>query len=183
MSFEARLLATAREATGDDTIQDVADFQPKGTAGASMAGAVAGAAIGDAAVGGDGWGDAIARGAGVAGGMAAGQAAAGVSRHLPHHIVVAVSPSEVYLLGMKGSGWSPHLDPFAKIDRDKLGVEMHQRISVRTVVLEDLETESKFPLEVGRLNFYHGKALVELLMMSESHLDEEPTEDELAPLV
>jgi len=33
------------------------------------------------------------------------------------------------------------------------------------------------------LNFYRGTALVELLMMSESHLDEEPTEEELAPLV
>jgi hypothetical protein len=35
MSFETKLLAAAREATGDDTIHDVADFQPKGSAGSS----------------------------------------------------------------------------------------------------------------------------------------------------
>ena len=42
---------------------------------------------------------------------------------------------------------------------------------------------TKFALEVPRLNFFHGKALVELLMMSESYHDEESTEDELAPSV
>jgi hypothetical protein len=62
-----------------------------------------------------------------------------------------------------------HVDPLAKIDRDQLGVEIHQRVSVRTVVLEDLETGHKFPLEVKRLNFYHAKAMVELLMLSDAH--------------
>jgi hypothetical protein len=68
-----------------------------------------------------------------------------------------------------------------KIDRDSLGTEVHQRVSVRTVVLEDLNSGEKFQLEVSRLNFYHRKALVELLMMSEPYHDEEPAEDELAP--
>jgi hypothetical protein len=77
---------------------------------------------------------------------------------------------------MRAMGY--HVDPLAKIDRDKLGVEIHQRISVRTVVLEDLETGHKFPLEVKRLNFYHAKAMVELLMMSEAHLEVEVEEEE-----
>lgn len=181
MGFEANLLAEARRATGDDTIQDVADFQPKGTMGAAMAGAAAGSVIGDAAVGGDGWGDAIAQSVGAVGGATAGAAAVSGSRHLPHHMAVAVSPSEVYLFRMKGSGWSPHLEPLGKIDRDKLGVEVHQRITVRTLVLEDLESGAEFKLEVTRLNFFHAKALIELLMMSESHHDDEPAEAEPSP--
>lgn len=183
MGFEANLLAAAREAVGDDTIQDVADFQPKGTMGAAAAGAVAGGVVGDAAVGGDGWGDAFAQAAGTAGGAVAGGAAVGLARGLPHHMAVGVSPSEVYLFRFTGSGWSPHLDPLAKIDRDKLGVEVHQRVTVRTLVLEDLESGAKFQLEVTRLNFFHAKALIQLLMMSEADHDEEPTEDEVASLV
>jgi|GEM_PF-610650 hypothetical protein len=180
MSLEAKLIAAAKAATGDDTIHDVAEFEPKGTAGATVAGAVAGGVLGDAAVGGDGWGDAVGQGVGMAGGIAAGQTAVGLSKHLPPHVCVAVSPSEVYLLGMSGFRFK-HLDPIAKIDRDKLGVEVHQRVSVRTLVLEDLETGAKFPLEVSRLNFYHGKALVELLMMSPEHHDPELADGEAAP--
>lgn len=51
-------------------------------------------------------------------------------------------------------------------------------MSVCTVVLEDLETEHKFPLEAPRLNFYHAKAMVELLMMSDEHHEEEVEEEE-----
>ena len=80
---------------------------------------------------------------------------------------------------MSGFGFK-HLDPIAKIDRDNLGVEMHQRLSVRTLILEDLDTGAKFPLEVSRLNFYHGKAMVQLLLISEEHHDEELDEAEYA---
>lgn len=178
MGFEANLLAEARRAAGDDTIQDVADFQPKGTMGAAAAGALAGSVVGDAAVGGDGWGDVVGQTAGTIGGAAAGAAAVSLSRNLPHHMAVAVSPSEVYLFRMKGSGWSPHLEPLAKIDRDRLGVEVHQRVTVRTLVLEDLESGAQFKLEVTRLNFFHAKALIQLLMMSDEHHEEEPAENE-----
>ena len=171
MSKEEKLMRAAIEATADATIIDVAEFNPKGSAGASAAGAAAGSLAGGAATGGDSWG----RAAGTAGGLAAGRAMMGMSKDLPPRICVAVSPKEVYLLGMKAYGY--HVDPIAKIDRDKLGVEVHQRVSVRTVVLEDLETGHKFPLEVKRLNLYHAKAMVELLMMSEEHHEEE-VEDE-----
>ncbi|MGB5433204.1 MAG: hypothetical protein WBO21_09350, partial [Acidimicrobiia bacterium] len=57
-------------------------------------------------------------------------------------------------------------------------VEVHQRVSVRTIVLEDLETGHKFPLEVKRLNFYHAKAMVGLLMMSEEHHEEEDEDED-----
>ena len=101
----------------------------------------------------------------------------GIGKDLPPRICVAVSPNEVYLLGMKAMGY--HVEPIAKIHRDNLGVEVHQRVSVRTVVLEDLETGHKFPLEVKRLNLYHAKAMVELLMMSDEHHEEETEDEEL----
>jgi len=68
------------------------------------------------------------------------------------------------------------LDPVAKIHRDELGVEVHQRVTVRTVVLEDLETGNKFPFEAPHLNFYSAKAMVALLMMSKEHHEEEVEE-------
>lgn len=173
MSKEAKLMKAAIEATGDDSINDVAEFQPKGTAAATGAGAAAGSMAGGAASGGNNWGSAF----GVAGGAAAGKALVGLGKDLPPRICVAVSPTEVYLLGMKTYGY--HVDPLAKIDRNKLGVEVHQRVTVRTVVLEDLETGHRFPLEAPKLNFYHAKAMVELLLMSEDHHEKEVEEEEL----
>jgi len=173
MSKEEKLMNAAIAATGDELITDVAEFNPKGSAGASAAGAAAGSLAGGATTGGSGWGKSL----GAAGGMAAGRAFMGIGEDLPPRVCVAVSPDEVYLLGMNAMGY--HVDPLAKIDRSQLGVEIHQRVSVRTVVLEDLETGHKFPLEVKRLNFYHAKAMVELLMMSEAHQEEEVDNDEL----
>lgn len=163
MSKEDKLLKAAVEVTGDDTIIDVAEFNPKGSAGASAAGAAVGSLVGEAATGDSGWGQSI----GSVGGLAAGRAVMGLSKDLPPRICVAVSPDNVYLLGMHAVGY--HVDPLAKIDRDKLGVEVHQRVSVRTVVLEDIETGNRFPLEVKRLSFYHAKAIVGLLMLGDEH--------------
>ena len=172
MSKEEKLMAAAIEATGDTTISDVAEFQPKGTAAATGAGAAVGSLAGGAATDSN-WGSAI----GATGGMAAGKALLGVGKDLPPRICVAISPSEVYLLGMKAYGY--HVDPIAKIDREKLGVEVHRRMTVRTIVLEDVETGHKFPLEAPRLNLYHAKAMVELLMMSDAHIEEEVEDEEV----
>lgn len=170
MSKEEKLMAAAIEATGDDGISDVAVLQPKGTAAATGAGAAAGSLVGGGTAG--DWGSAF----GAAGGAAAGKTLLGMGKDFPPRICVAISPSEVYLFGMKTHGTS--LDPLAKIDRDKLGVEVHQRMTVRTIVLEDLETGHQFPLEAPKLNFYHAKAMVELLKMNEEHYDEEVEEVE-----
>lgn len=177
VSKEEKLMKAAIEATGDNTISDVAEFHPKGSAGATFAGAAAGSLAGGAATGGNTWGQSF----GATGGAAAGRALMGMSKDLPPRICVAISPDEIYLFGMKAYGY--HVDPIAKIDRDKLGVEIHQRVSVRTVVLEDLETGHKFPLEAPKLNFYHAKAMVELLMMSEEHHEEEVEEEEMEEAV
>jgi hypothetical protein len=172
LSKEEKLMKAAIESTGDDTIVDVAEFMPKGSAAATGAGAAAGSLAGGGATG-SGWGSAI----GTAGGAAAGKAMLGIGKDLPPRICVAVSPTDVYLLGMKAHGY--YVEPLAKIDRARLGVEVHQRVTVRTVVLEDIETGHRFPLEAPRLNFYHAKAIVELLMMSDGHQEEEVDEDEV----
>ena len=170
MSKEEKLMKAVVEVTGDDSIMDVAEFQPKGTAAATGAGAAAGSLAGGAATDSN-WGTAI----GTTGGAAAGRALLGIGKDLPPRICVAISPAEVYLLGMKAYGY--HVEPIAKIHRDKLGVEVHQRMTVRTVVLEDIETGNKFPLEAPRLNVYHAKAMVQLLMMSDEHHEEEADDD------
>ena len=172
MSKEEKLMKTAIAVTGDESINDVAEFFPKGAAEASAAGLVAGAAVGGAVTGGDSGGSS----AGAVGGWAATRAAMGLTGDLPSRICVAVSPDEVYLLRMRPVGY--HVEPFARIVRDNLGVEVHTRLSVRTVILEDHETGYKFPLEAPRLSFYHAKTMIELLMLSDQHHDEEPEDPE-----
>lgn len=174
MSFEQKLLDAAVAATGDDTIIDVAEFAPKGSAAARGAGAAVGSIAGSE-IGGDGWGEAIGSALGTVGGAVAGDAAVSAGRHLPARICVAATPTDIYLLAMPKVGVA-ELDPFAKLSRDKLGVEVHQRATVRTVVLEDLETGAQFPMEASRLSVYHAKAMVKLLMLDEEHHEPEPVE-------
>lgn len=178
MSHERRLRAAAIEATQDESIIDVAEFAPKGSAAARGLGAAVGSIAGDAVGGDDGWGDALGKSVGALGGAVAGDAAASAARDLPARICVAASPTDVYLLAMPKIGVS-HLAPFAKLSRTKLGVEVHQRASVRTVVLEDMETGIQFPMEAPRVNLYHAKAMVELLMLSGTHHDGESGGDPL----
>lgn len=170
MSHEEKLRAAAIEATGDESVIDVAEFAPKGSAVARGLGAAAGSLVGDAVGGDDGWGDALASSLGALGGALAGDAATSVSRKLPARICVAASPTDVYLLAMPKVGLG-RLEPLVRLSRDRLGVEVHQRTSVRTVVLEDMETGARYPMEAPRINFYHAKAMVELLMLSEGYQD------------
>jgi hypothetical protein len=51
-------------------------------------------------------------------------------------------------------------------------------MTVRTIVLEDLETGHQFALEAPKLNFHHAKAMVELLKVNEEHYEDEVEEEE-----
>ena len=53
MSREEKLIQAVIAATGDESIIDVAEFNPKGSAGATAAGAAAGSVAGGAATGGN----------------------------------------------------------------------------------------------------------------------------------
>ena len=162
MWSEKKLSATAVEVTGDDSIIDVALLQPRGAAAARGTGAAAGSVAG----GDNTWGSAVGAGAGAAG----AQALAAAASELPLNTCVAITPSMVYLLGLPMGG-----EPYAiaQIDRDKLGVEVHQRLTVRVVILEDSESGHQYELEAMRVNRHHAKALIELLMLSADHHDDE----------
>lgn len=180
MSAESRLRDAAAEATGDDSIIDVAEFRPRGSAAAAFGGAAAGGLVGGAVEREGSWGSSVGGGIG----YAAGREAQARASDMPKYVGVAVSESEVYLLEIPYGFWSKKPEEaraFAKIDRDKLGVEVHQRVNVRVVVLEDLDTGHKFELEAERLNRYHAKALIELLKVSDQHHEpDEPREDKTA---
>jgi hypothetical protein len=83
----------------------------------------------------------------------------GIGRDLPPRIVVAISATEVRLLGMKAYGY--HDDPIAKIDGEKLGVEVHQRMSVPKTPLVggDAEMVSVRPAIGGRCFLLTGLAI------------------------
>lgn len=162
MYSEKKLRAIARDLTGDESIMDVALLQPRGAAAARGAGAAAGSLAG----GDNTWGSAVGVGAGAVG----GQALAAAASELPLNTCVAITPTTVYLVGLPMGGEAYVI---AQIDRDRLGVEVHQRLAVRVVILEDGETGHRYELEAMRINRHHAKALIELLMLSADHHDEE----------
>lgn len=168
MSFEERLLASAKEATGDDAIIDVAIFHPRGFSAATGVGA----GIGSAAGGDSDVGSAV----GAAVGGVAGMTVSGAGRDLPLKTCVAITREKVYL--MEGEGMTDFAAdvkaPFAEIDRTHLGVEVHQRAMNRVVVLHDETNDEIYSFEAPRFGPYHAKAAVRLLVMSEEHFDEEP---------
>jgi hypothetical protein len=172
MSLEDKLLKNAIKESGDETIIDVAVFEPKGSAAARGIGAAVGSLAGGGVTDGSSFGTAF----GATAGMIGASAAVGANRHLPPEICVAMSPTDLYLFGMK-TKLSADLTPIAKLNRDNLGVEVHNKMAVRTIVLEDLESGAKFPLEATKLNFFHAKSMIEMLMLSEEHHDtDEATE-------
>jgi hypothetical protein len=172
MSMEEKLRTAARAATGDDSILDVAEFHPRGFAAAAGAGAGVGSAVGGG-VSDSGVGSAI----GAAGGTAAGMAAAASARDLPMRICVAVSPETVYLAEIEGMTGVDDVSVFAQMARSDIAVEVHGRAMNRVVILEDLKSEQKYEMEAPRIGPFHAKALVELLMLSEPHLETEASKD------
>lgn len=170
MSLEETLLAAAKEASGDDTILGVALFHPRGYTGATGAGAGVGSAVG----GDSSLGSAV----GAAVGGLVGMKASGAGRNLPLSICVAISGDRVYLMEHRGmTDFAGDVQaPFAVLDRSQLGVEVHRRAMNRVVILHDESTDEIFPMEAPRLGPFHAKAMVELLMLSDRHHDQEAEE-------
>jgi hypothetical protein len=175
MDLKQKLIDLAREATGDSEITVAGDFQPKGLTWKRAAGAAAGSVVGDA-VGGD-VGQAIGAGAGAAAGHYAG-----TSGELPPVVVLAASPSKLYLMtsnNAKGIILARHLVPLTTIDRDHIRVEMHQKATVRTCVITDESTGHEYKLEGKRILFHHMNDMLDALA---SH-DPEDAEHETAVTV
>lgn len=159
MDLKQKLLDLAREATGDSEITVAGDFQPKGLTWKVAAGALAGGVLGDA-VGGD-----VAQTVGAGVGAASGHYAA-TSGELPRVIVLAASPSKLYLMtsnNAKGIIHAQHLLMIDTLDRDNLSVEMHQRATTRTAVITDHSTDHVYKIEGKRILFHHMNDMLDAL--------------------
>ncbi len=159
MDLKQKLIDRAREATGDDEISVAGDFQPKGLTWKVAAGAAAGSVLGDA-VGGD-VGQAIGAGAGSAGGYYVG-----TSGELPPVIVLAASPTKLYLMtsnNAKGIILAKHLLLIDTLDRENLSVQMHQKVTVRTAVITDRSTGHEYEIEGKRILFHHMNDMLDAL--------------------
>jgi hypothetical protein len=159
MDLRQKLIDLSREATGDPTITVAGDFQPKGMTWKVAAGAVAGSALGNAA-GGD-----VGQSIGSVGGYTAGRYAA-TSGELPPVIVLAASPTQLYLMtsnNAKGIILAKHLLLIDTLDRANLSVEMHQKATVRTAVITDSSTAHEYKIEGKRILFHHMNAMLDVL--------------------
>ena len=159
MDLRQKLLDLSREATGDASITVAGDFQPKGMTWKMAAGAAAGSLIGDAA-GGDA-AQAIGAGAGAAAGYVVS-----TSGELPRVIVLAASPSKLYLMtsnNAKGIILAKHLVLIDTLDRENLSVEMHQKATTRTAVINDSSTGHEYKIEGKRILFHHMNAMLDAL--------------------
>ena len=159
MDLKQKLIDLAREATGDPTITVAGDFQPKGMTWKVAAGATAGSVLGDAA-GGD-----LSQTVGAGAGAVAGRYAA-TSGELPAVIVLAASPTKLYLMtsnNAKGIILAKHLVFLDKLDRANLTVEMHQRATTRTAVITDASTGHEYKIEGKRILFHHMNDMLDAL--------------------
>jgi hypothetical protein len=167
-----KLLDMAIEATGDKEITVAGDFEPKGLTWKRAAGAAAGAALGSEV--GEGWG--------AIGAMAGAQAGqmAGTSGDLPPVVVMAASPTKLYLLttnNAKGIVLAKSLIKLRELERDHLTFEMKQKVTVRTVVITDESTGGELKMEGRRYIFHHMNAILDALAAG----DEDESEDATSP--
>jgi hypothetical protein len=171
MDLKQKLIDLAREATGDPEITVAGDFQPKGLTWKRAAAAGAGSVIGGE-VGGD-TGQSIGAMVGYSAGTYAGSSGA-----LPPVIVMAASPSKLYLMtsnNAKGIILAKHLVLLDTLDRDHLSVEMHQKVTVRTIVITDESTGHEYKMEGKRILFHHMNDMLNALGANESSEDEHQT--------
>jgi hypothetical protein len=166
-----KLLDLAIEATGDKEITVAGDFEPKGLTWKRAAGAAAGAALGNEV--GEGWG-AI----GAMAGAAAGQRV-GSSGDLPPVVIMAASPKKLYFLttnNAKGIISAKSFIMLREFERDHLTFEMHQKVTVRTVVIRDEASGGELKLEGRRYIFHHMNAILDALSAGDEEDEDAPAE-------
>jgi hypothetical protein len=161
VDLKKKLVDLAREATGDDEILVAGDFEPKGMLWKRSAGTAAGSLVGGAVSDGNTW----AQVAGAAGGYAAGTLA-GESKGVPPVVVLAATPSKLYVLAdpsARGILLAKNLAVLHVVDRNKMTVTLKNRIQTRTVIIEDEQTGDRFELEGMKLGLHHMNDLLNLL--------------------
>ena len=166
MSREDKARAAVQALIPDDEILDVALTYPRGFTKSQAAGLAVGGAIG--------FGSDFQGVATVVGGVVGGKIFANL-KEVPQSFVLAVSPTKVYVLGRDSQaafgGWNK-LQPMIKFDRATLHVELKQTLVTLNITLVDTVTDSSLELEAKRLGTLDVNALVELMMMSNQHIDD-----------
>jgi hypothetical protein len=157
MSREEHALEGVRSVIPDDEILDVALTYPRGST-VSMA---EGMAIGGLA----GYGTGM-EGVGMAlGGFAAPYVLSGI-KEMPLSVVLAISPSSVYVLGRNTAspfgGWD-ELKPMVKFDRAKLRAEARHAGPLLAIKLTDTEHDVSLELEAKPVGSLDAKAIMDTL--------------------
>lgn len=165
MSREANARSAVQALIPDDEILDVALTYPRGFTQSQGVGMAIGGAVG---MGSD------FQGVGLAiGGIAGGKIFSNL-KELPQSFVLAISPTTVYVLGRDKQsafgGWD-RLQPMIKFDRAKLRVEISQHLVTLDITLVDTEHDARLELEAKRLGTLDVKALLELMRLSDGHLE------------
>ena len=174
MSREENARSAVQALIPDDEILDVALTYPRGFTKSQGVGMAIGGAMG---MGSDFQGVGLAIG-GVVGGKIFSNL-----KELPQSFVLAISPTTVYVLGRDKQGpfggWNS-LQPMVKFERDKLRVEMSQHLATLDITLVDTEHEATLDLEAKRLGTLDVKALLELMKLSDQHLEDGDENEESA---
>jgi hypothetical protein len=85
-----------------------------------------------------------------------------------------VSATTVYVLGRDTQAVVGHWDilqPMLTFDRSSLSVEVKQNRATLDITLVDTSNEATLELEAKRLGSLDAKALIELLLLSDHHID------------
>ena len=171
MSQESDARTAVQSLIQDDEILDVALVYPRGTTRAQGAGMALGGVAG--------MGSSF-QGVGMIVGSVVGGKIFADAKDLPASFVLAISPTTVYVLGRDTQvligGWDK-LQPMIRFDRSKLRVEIHQTLMTLDITLVDTEHDATLELEAKRLGNLDVKALLELLMLSERHLEDTAVEE------
>jgi hypothetical protein len=155
MSSEQRLVDMAREATGDPSIVVAGDFEPRGLLAKRSAGSFVGSGLGGE--------NPLAEVTGDLAGRATADAAARATGDLPLVVVLAVGTEQVHLLTTPRGERSSSATSLVVVDslrRRGLGVEVHPRVNVRSVVLTDAGTGHRYELEGYRMGPHHVAAVL-----------------------
>ena len=167
MSREVNARSAVQALIPDDEILDVALTYPRGFTQSQGMGMAVGGAVG---MGTDFQGVGLAIG-GIAGGKLFSDL-----KEVPQSFVLAVSPTTVYVLGRDKQspfgGWE-RLQPMIKFERATLRVEISQHLVTLDITLVDTEHDARLELEAKRLGTLDVKALLELMKLSDEHLENE----------
>jgi hypothetical protein len=159
MAREATIREAAQKLIGEDVL-DIAICHPEGYVTAEASGAMAGGGIGSLL------GNDFAVPGALLGTVAGGRLFA-KEAGLPAWLVLAVTPTHVYVIGTH-EYHQTDLTPLVRFDRAHLEVHMKSGLT-RHIKLIDTEHNVHLELQGKRFGTHGLKALIELLELSERH--------------